>query len=114
MRLGKLNKRITIRRASAATRNAMNEPVESWTDFASWWAEQVQQRPTESWKAGQTAAQVERVWRVRWSDRAATITASDRLRCDAREFQIIGVTEIGRRIGIEIVAIATSEEGLNT
>lgn len=114
MRLGKQNKRIVIRRASAPTRNALNEPIESWAEFGRFMAEQVQQRPMESWKAGQTAAQVERVWRVRWSDRAATITPSDRLTCDAREFQIIGVTEIGRRVGIEIVGIAYSEEGLNT
>lgn len=114
MRLGKLNKRIVIRRASAATRNAMNEPIESWAEFAHFMAEQIDQRPTESWKAGQTAAQVERVWRIRWSDRAASITPSDRLNCDGREFQIIGVTEIGRRIGIQIVGIAYSEEGLNT
>ncbi len=114
MRLGRLNKRITIRRASAPTRNAMNEPVEVWADFGKFWAEQVQQRPTESWKAGQTAAQVERVWRVRWTARTATISPSDRLNCDGREFQIIGVTEIGRRVGIEIVGIGYSEEGLNT
>ena len=112
MRLGRLNKRITIRRASAPTRNAMNEPVPAWADFASFWGQQIDQRPTESWKAGQTAAQVERVWRLRWSDRAATITPSDRLSCDGREFQIIGVTEIDRRVGIEIVGIAYSEEGL--
>ena len=82
--------------------------------YARFMAEQIDQRPTESWKAGQTAAQVERVWRIRWSDRAASITPSDRLNCDGREFQIIGVTEIGRRIGIQIVGIAYSEEGLNT
>lgn len=113
MRLGRLNKRITVRRASAPTRNAMNEPVEVWTAFGKFWAEQIDQRLTESWKAGQTAAQVERVWRVRWHARTATISPSDRLVCDGREFQIIGVTEVGRRVGIEIVGIAYSEEGLN-
>lgn len=114
MRLGKLNKRIVIRRATAATRNAMNEPVEVWADFGGFMAEPLQQRPTESWKAGQTAAQVERAWRVRWTARSATISASDRLVCDGREFQIIGVTEVGRRVGIEIVGIAYSEEGLKS
>lgn len=114
MRLGRLNKRITIRRACAPTRNALNEPEEVWADIGCFWAEQVQQRPMESWKAGQTAAQVERVWRVRWTARTATISASDRLNCDACEFQIIGVTEIGRRVGVEIIGIAYSEEGLNT
>lgn len=113
MRLGKLNKRITVRRASVAGRNPMNEAQEVWADFGKFWAEQISQRPTESWKAGQTAAQVERVWRVRWHARTATISPSDRLVCDTCEFQIIGVTEVGRRVGIEIVGIAYSEEGLN-
>lgn len=113
MRLGRLNRRITIRRASAPTRNAMNEPVEDWADFGTFSAEQLQQRPTESWKAGQTAAQIETVWRVRWLVRTATISPSDRLICDGREYQIIGVTEPVRRSVIEIVGIAYSEEGTN-
>lgn len=111
MRLGRLNKRITIRRASAPTRNAMNEPVEAWADFGSFMAEQVQQRPTESWKAGQTAAQSERVWRVRWTARTETISPLDRLICDGREFEVIAASEIGRRVGVEIVGIAFSEKG---
>lgn len=112
MRLGRLNKRIVIRRATAPTRNALNEPVENWAEVGPFWAEQVQQRATESWKAGQTAAQHERIWRVRWTNRTAAITPSDRLLCDGCEFQIIGVSEIGRRIGVEIIGIAYSEEGL--
>lgn len=111
MRLGRLNKRIMIRRATAPTRNAMNEPVEVWTDYGAFWAEPVQQRPTESWKAGQTAAQSERVWRVRWTARTATISPLDRLICDGREFEIIAAFEIGRRVGVEIVGIAFSERG---
>jgi len=111
MRLGRLNKRITIRRAAAPTRNAMNEPVEVWTDFGSFMAEQVQQRPTESWKAGQTAAQSERVWRVRWTARTAKISPLDRLICDGREFEITAASEMGRRAGVEIVGIAFSEKG---
>lgn len=111
MRLGRFNRRVTIRRAAAPARNALNEQVESWEDFGSFAAEQLQQRPTESWKAGQTAAQTETVWRLRWLARTAGITPSDRLVCDGREYQIIGVTEPVRRTVIEIVGIAVSERG---
>jgi len=114
MRLGKLNKRIAIRRVSSSTRNGLNEAIDVWAEFGRFMAEQVQQTPTEGWKADQTAAQVTRIWRLRWTARAATISPSDRLVCDGREFSIIGVTEIGRRVGVQITGIAYSEEGLNT
>lgn len=111
MRLGRLNKRITIRRASAPTRNAMNEPQEVWADFGTFWAEPVKQQNAERRQADQTSAQSDRVWRVRWTARTATISPLDRLVCDGREFEIIGTTEIGRRVGIEITGIAHSELG---
>ena len=114
MRLGKLNQRITLRRAVPGGRNALNEPIEIRADFGGFWAERLQQRPKESQQAGQTAAQTEVVLRTRWSQRVASITPSDRIICGGQEFQIIGVTEIGRRLGIEIVGIGYSEEGLRT
>lgn len=112
MRLGRLNRRITVQRATT-TRDDMNAPVEAWADVGTFWAEQVQQRPTEAWKAGQTAAQVETVFRVRWLERTASITPLDRLICEGRDYRIVGVTESVRRAVIEIVAVAYSEEGLD-
>lgn len=114
MSLGKKNKRITIMRAGSATTNGLNEKVKTFVEFGKFWSERLQQRPIESWKAGQTAAQVERVFRVRYTNRTATISPSDRLICDGREFEIIGVTEVERREDIQIVAIAYTEEGLKT
>lgn len=113
MRAGKRNKRITIMRQGATTRNALNEPVGGFDEFGKFWSARLTQRPTEGWKAGQTAAQVERVFNVRYTNRTATITPSDRLICDNQTFEIIGVTEKERREGIDIVAIAYTEEGLN-
>lgn len=113
MRLGRLDKRVTIRRAAPPLRGPLNEPVEQWQDFATWPAQKVDQRPTESWKAGQTAAQTETLFRLRWSARAATITPLDRLICDGCEYSLIGVTETVRRSVIEIVGVACTEQGLN-
>jgi head-tail adaptor len=107
MRIGRMKWRITIRRLGAPARNAMNEPIQNWGDFVTVAASQVQQRPTESWKAGQTAAQMETVWRVRWSLDTATITPLDRVRLDGKDYEIIGVTEPIIRQAIDIVAVAT-------
>lgn len=112
MRLGRLDKRVTIRRAAPPMRGALNEPVDLWQDFATWPAQVIEQRPTESWKAGQTAAQTETVFRLRWSARAATVTPADRLVCAGREYSLIGVTEVVRRAVIEIVGVARTEQGL--
>jgi SPP1 family predicted phage head-tail adaptor len=99
--------RITIQRLGAPVRNAMNEPAQGWADFGAFWADRLDQRPAEGWKAGQTAAQLETVWRVRWSTDTATITAQDRVRADGQDYRIIGVTEPLRREVIQIVAVAT-------
>jgi head-tail adaptor len=107
MRIGRMKWRITIRRLGAPSRNSMNEPVENWGDFVTVSASQIIQRPTETWKAGQTAAQLETVWQVRWSPDTATVTPLDRVRVDGQEYAIIGVTEPTYRRVIEIVATAT-------
>lgn len=112
MRLGRLNRRIAIRRLNSTARDALNAPVEVWEDGGTFWAEQLQQRPTEAWKAGQTAAQSETVWRLRWLDRTAAITPKDRLICDGRLYRIIGITEPVARAIVEITGIAFAEEGL--
>lgn len=100
-------------RRGAETRNAMNEVTSEFEKFGSFQSARLTQKPTEGWKAGQTAAQVERMFNVRYTARTASITASDRLICDGNTYQIIGVTEHGRQHGIDIVAIAYTEEGLN-
>jgi len=113
VRLGRLNKRITIRRKSAPTRNAMNEPVVIWADFASFWAQPIEQKNSEARLADQVAEQSVRVWRVRWNARTATISPLDRLICDGREFEVTSAIEIDRHAAIEISGIAFSELGSN-
>lgn len=114
MRKGKMNQRIAVWRQGAETRNALNEPIRPWAEYGKFWAGEMKARATEAWKAGQTAAQVERAFRVRYTARTATITASDRLKVEGQDLEIIGVTEVGRRDEIEIVAIASNAKGLKT
>ncbi|MBO0750438.1 MAG: head-tail adaptor protein [Porphyrobacter sp.] len=92
-------------------RDGLNAPVENWADYGSFWASRLMQTAIESWKAGQTAAQLQSSWRLRWTARSATITASDRLVCGQDTFEIIGVSGDRRSGWIDLVAIAASEEG---
>jgi head-tail adaptor len=107
MRLGPLNRRITIRRASAPARNALNEPIASWSNFGTFWAEEDARRfkGSEGLQAGGVRAQALRCWRLRWSARTATISPADRVACGGVTYEIVSATEIGRREGVEIVAI---------
>jgi len=100
-------------RLGAETRNAMNEVTSEFEEFGKFWSARLTQKPTEGWKAGQTAAQVERLFNLRYTTRTASISPSDRLICDGNTYEIIGVTEHGRQHGIDIVAIAYTERGLN-
>lgn len=106
MRLGTMNRRVTIRQPTAPTRNAMNEPVTGWTTLGTFWAQQDerQSRATESTQAGQTRAQLTRVWELRWTERTAQIGLKDRAVCEGVEYEIEAVTEVGRRAGIRITA----------
>lgn len=105
MRSGRLKWRLTVRRATT-TRDAMNAPVDAWADAGSLFVERVEGRAAEAAKAGQTAAQVETVWRGRWTAFTATISATDRFVVDGVEYRVGGVTEPERRRTIQIVGIA--------
>lgn len=106
-RLGKMNRRITIWQQSASTRNAMNEPVRGWTRLDSFWAEEDERaaKGTEGVQAGQVRAQLHRVWRIRWTQRTATISELDRVMCGGVEYEIVSAIEKGRRDHIQITAI---------
>ena len=106
MRLGKMHRRITIRKQSAPTRNAMNEPVRVWTTLGTFWAEEDERalRGMETVQAGQQRASEQRTWHVRWTERTATIGPLDRVIFAGAEYEIVSAFEIGRRDKIEIKA----------
>lgn len=107
MRAGSLDRRITVSQKSAPTRNAMNEPVEVWTVLGTFAAEEVKRRSmgTEVVQAGQVRVQLHRTWRIRWTTRTASISPLDRVQYSGVEYEIQSATEMGRREGIEIMAI---------
>ncbi len=109
MKSRKLDRRIRIERATFAT-DAFGTPVPTWAELKTVAAQQYRQRPVEAWKAGGTAASLETVWVIRWSPTMATLSPLDRLRypadADGLIYEISGVSEIGRREGIEIISTA--------
>ena len=108
MDAGSLDRRITIKRASA-TVDAFNEPAGSWATLATVWAGMKPVNDAERTRAGETLAQMQIRFTIRWSSVMATVDPRDRLMFDGRTFDINGAKEIARREYLEITATARAE-----
>lgn len=106
MRAGKLDRRITIQRATTTGTDGFGHPVMTWEDHVTVWAEVLSVSDGERWRAAEVAAHVTHRFRIRWG---AGVTAEDRVVYDGRTFEISGVKEIDRRVGQEITAAARAD-----
>lgn len=108
MEAGRLDRRISILRASAVN-DEFNQPVETWATLATVWAEAKPVSDGERMKAGQTLADKMIRFTIRYSSTVADVDPRDRITYDGRVFDISGIKEIGRRVGLEITATARAE-----
>jgi SPP1 family predicted phage head-tail adaptor len=109
MRAGKLDRRLTIRRLTETGRNAYNEPILEWADVATVWAQQRPERGSERFAAAQVNGTSVMTFQIRY---LAGLDVKDRLVYEGREYEIVAPPrEIGRRVGIEIDAIARQDGG---
>lgn len=112
MRAGRLDRRIDIERKTV-TQAASGQPIETWTKIAS-------RRPAEyrGVSGVETAAAPERLvavdrveFTVRWSNSLSDLNPLDRIvyppsdsPLESAVYDIHAVSEIGRRIGLRIIA----------
>jgi SPP1 family predicted phage head-tail adaptor len=108
MHAGRLDRRITILRATTAA-NDFNELVQTWTDIATVWAEAKPVMDGEKIRAGETLALKSYRFTIRYSSDVADIDPRDRLTFDGRTYDVQNVKEVGRREGLEITATARAE-----
>lgn len=110
MKIGKLDRRITIERATL-TVNDYGERAETWTTLATVWAE-VNYRPgsgSETIQSDQIYA-VQRVrFVIRYSSTVSGVRPSDRVSYAGQYYQIEAVQEIGREEGLRLVTTSTGE-----
>lgn len=104
MRAGKLDRRITIERASLQT-NAFNEEVEVWAPIATVWAQQRPNRGAERFTAQEIAGQAVMTFHIRYRD----VTVKDRIIYQGRTWNVTDVRELGRRVVTEIDAVARGD-----
>lgn len=103
------DRRITLRRATSAP-NGFNEPVLTWSDLATVSARWRDASANERLRAAEVGALLSAIFEIRWSPTVANIDERDRLMFDGREYDITGVTDIGRREKREIRAVVRSDQ----
>ena len=108
MSAGGMDRRITIERASIA-KDGFGAEVKTWAGFATVWAKSTPVSDGEKWRAGEIGATISHRFKIRWSQKLASLNAKDRLRFDGKVFEIHGVKEIGRRQHFEISASTRAE-----
>ncbi len=107
MQAGKLDRRVTIERATMADDGFGQTPT--WAELATVWASRRDVSDAERFASGEVSAQITTRFRIRWSSVVAGIDPRDRLICEGRTYDIAAVKEIGRREGLEITAAARAD-----
>ena len=103
MRIGKLDRRITVQRATY-TQNVYGEATETWETLTECWAERLAPtRGNEALTAGVDISTVPVHWMVRYNETTAAITHGDRIQHGGQTHNVLAVMEVNRRAAIRIV-----------
>lgn len=91
---GRFNRRIELQ-ADSSGQDAYGEDVESYSTFATVWAEMMSQRAAEKFTGGQRVGTQSISWRIRYRDDVDNLS---RVVYDGKVYMVEGVTEgEGRR-----------------
>lgn len=110
MEAGKLDRRVTLLRASVERAARSNAPVETWSPIGRVWASKRAVSDGEAAKSAEIAATVTDRFQIRWTSALSSVNAKDRLECGGVTYNIVAVREIGRREGLEISAKARADQ----
>lgn len=99
---GKLDRRVTLLRATAAS-NELNQPVESWAVLVVVWGGKQDLAGRKDVVAEQVNPEATTRFWLRWR---SDISVADRISCDGENFDILHIGEVGRRDGLSILCRA--------
>lgn len=110
MRTGRMDRQIAIQSVSTA-QNSYGEEIETWTDVATVWASRESQRATERFAAQQRYATIDAIWTIRFNEdwTPAISPKTHRVVFESRTYEILGVLEIGREEGVQLITKARGE-----
>ena len=101
MRAGRLKRRITIQSLSEAL-DVYGEPIKSWTDAYTVWAEVLPLKGEERVQSQQLTSKADTKFRIRYNS-DMTITEKHRIQYDSDNYDITAILEIGHKQGWEIL-----------
>jgi len=93
MRAGKLDQRIAIQRKTTAF-NTYHEPIETWADLFTTWAEAITSGGGEFSAAQKQYADASVVFRVRYDGLSSTITELDLITWDGVTHHVLNVDHV--------------------
>jgi len=96
MRAGRLRHRVELH-ALSQTAGDFNEPVDTWTKFATVYADIHPMRGTERFEAAQVAAEATHKVRLRYDNDVSTLDVRDRVIFGDRTFEIVSLVNRGER-----------------
>ncbi len=99
MRAGALDRRITIESQSAG-RSATGAEVVTWATVATVSASKRDTKGDERFRAAQREDRVETVWRIRFRD---DLDPSMRINYAGVFYELIGIVELGRKDGLDLL-----------
>ena len=108
MKAGKLDRRITLQRATV-TYDALNNPVQTWATLVTVWASKSEISDSERVAAKEVGAEATKRFQIRYSTDVDDLNPKDRLTYNSETYQILGVKELGRREGFEITAVVRAD-----
>lgn len=114
MKSAKLDRKIAIQR-STSTLSDLGEPIEEWTTLATRRAQYFPVSGEERYGGEQWVAKEQVEFRVRWDAAIAGLSPLDRVvypvgtPTNANTYDIMGVLELGRHVGLRIMAARRSD-----
>lgn len=106
MRASSLDRRILIQKPIKERDQFNNLVITGWTNFISVRASKKDVSDSEKIAAQEVGAEITTRFQVRWNSLIANVDAKDQLICEGKTYQIVGIKELGRRLGREITATA--------
>lgn len=104
MKAGKMDRRVTLQRATLIDDGMTASAEQAWQDLGTVWASVTPVSDGEKWRAGATGGSISHRVLVRYSTVTASLKKSDRILLEGRVLDIGGVREVGRRETFEISA----------
>jgi SPP1 family predicted phage head-tail adaptor len=95
----KLDRRVSLQRRTLGGATVQGEQVETFTTYATVWAEKLEGGGREAFVASTTYAETTVRFRIR---HRTDVLVTDRAEFAGQSFDVIAVSEIGRKEGLEL------------